>query len=176
MAEISLIPKKFSAPRYAADSFGVFLRISFVVFLAAAVFTGGLYLYRNFVKNNLERQKSVLEKLEIEFDPTSIAAWERLSNSIAAGRDILKNHAKPSFIFGDILEAHTLAAVSFSHFAYSAEQNTITLSGEAASYADVSSQSRVFESLPEIVSATFGNLSLRETGTINFNLNIVLKK
>lgn len=178
MAETSLIPKKFSVPRpmAAGEGFGAFFRIGLIVFLAAAVFTGGLYFYRNFLENSLISQKSILEKLEVEFEPSLIAELERVSNAIIAARDILRLHGKATPIFENILEKNTLAAVNFSTFAYSAEKNTITLGGEAASYADVASQSGVFEALPDVLSATFSNLSLRESGTIGFNLNIVLKK
>ncbi|OGF61943.1 hypothetical protein A2926_00485 [Candidatus Giovannonibacteria bacterium RIFCSPLOWO2_01_FULL_44_40] len=174
MAELSLIPKKNPAVRYVGESFGVLFRIGVIVLLGAAVFTAGLYLYRNFVKNNLARQKSVLEKLEIEFDPTSIAAWERLANSAAAGRAILKNHAKLSSVFS-MLEENTLANVSFGTFAYSSEKNTMTLGGEAAGYADVSLQANIFEGLKDVSSATFGNLFLRESGAVGFTLNIIFK-
>mgnify|MGYP001605676412 FL=1 len=75
-----------------------------------------------------------------------------------------------------MIEASALPTVSFSTFSYSAEKNTITLAGEAASYSDVSAQSSVFEALPTVDSATFGNLSLKETGAVGFILNIQLKK
>lgn len=175
MAEESLIPKKFPTVEYASEGFGVFLRISLIIFLVSLLLTAGVYLYRNFLKNNLERQKSVLQKLEIEFEPVTITELERVSNSIASAGDILRKHAKPSAVF-DTLEANALSTVSFNTFAYSTEKNTITLTGEAASYSDVSAQSSVFEALTNVGSATFGNLSLRETGAVGFILNVQFKK
>lgn len=176
MAETSLIPKKFPTPTQGrAEDFGVFFRVSLIIFLAVAVFTAGLYFYRNFAGASLTRQKSLLEKLEIEFEPSLIAELERLSNSIVAARDLLRLHGTASPVFY-ILEQSTLSSVSFSNFAYSADKNIISLSGDAGSYADVASQSRVFEALPNVVSATFSNLSLRESGAVGFNLNVVLRK
>lgn len=175
MAETSLIPKKFPTPMGSREDFGVFFRVSLIVFLAAAVFTAGLYFYRNFAGASLLRQKSLLEKLEVEFEPSLIAELERVSNSIVAARDILRLHGRTSPVF-DVLEQSTLSSVSFSNFSYSADKNIINLSGEAASYSDVASQSRVLEALPNIASATFSNLSLRESGAVSFNLNMVLKK
>ena len=176
MAEESLIPKKLPmGAAYPAGDFGIFLRIAFIVFLAAAFLAGGLYLYRNFLTNNLSRQKSVLAKLEVEFEPSLIKRLESVSNSITAARQILRNSVKTSALF-DMLEANTLPTVGFSTFSYSTEKNTVTLTGEASSYSDVSGQSSVFESLPQVESATFGNLSLKETGAVGFLLNIVLKK
>src|SRR3989344_975399 len=175
MAEESLIPKKFPTAQYASEGFGVFFRISAIIFLVSLLLTAGIYAYGNFLKNSLAGQKSVLKKVEIEFEPNTIAELERVSNAIAAAGDILRVHTMSSAIF-DMIEGGALPTASFNTFSYSAEKNMITLSGEAASYSDVSAQSSVFESLPNVESATFGNLALKETGAVGFILNIQLKK
>lgn len=175
MAEESLIPKKFPSAEYASEGFGVFLRISMIIFLVSLLLTAGIFAYGNFLKNNLASQKSVLQKVEIEFEPATIAELERVSGAIASAGDVLRAHTTSSAVF-DMIEVSALPTASFNTFSYSAEKNTITLTGEAASYSDVSTQSSVFEALPTVESATFGNLSLKETGTVGFILNIVLKR
>src|SRR3989338_626883 len=175
MAEESLIPKKFPTPQYGGGGFGIFFRISMIFFLASLLLTAGIYAYRKFLTNNLASQKLVLQKLEIEFEPATIAELERVSGAIAAAGNVLRAHTMSSAVF-DMVEASALSTVSFNTFSYSAEKNIITLAGEAASYSDVSAQSSVFEALPAVESATFGNLSLKETGTVGFILNIQLKK
>ena len=175
MAEESLIPKKIPTQQHSGEGFGVFLRISVIIFLVSLLLTAGLYAYGNFLKNNLANQKSVLQKVEIEFEPNTISELERVSNSIASAGDILRAHTMSSVVF-DMIEASALPTASFNTFSYSADKNTIILTGEAASYSDVSAQSSVFEALPNVESATFGNLSLKETGTVGFLLNIVIKK
>ncbi len=176
MAEESFIPKKLP-PRvaYPAEGFGLFFRIALILFLVAALFTGGLFVFRNFTLNNLNNQKSVLQKLEIEFEPKTVAELERVSNAIASAEDILRNRARISSVF-ELIEANTLNSVNFSNFSYSLDKNTAALSGEAASYRDVALQASVFESSPETASATFGNLALKDTGNVSFTLNIILKK
>src|SRR3989338_3705596 len=176
MAEEALIPKK--APRtamYPSEGFGVFLRIAFVIFLVAALFSGGLYLYKNYAANSLVRQRALLEKLKIEFDPSTIFELEKISKSIVAARGLLRGHEQTSKIF-DMLEAGTLPSVAFSSFSFSAERGAIGLAGEALSYGDVSLQANVFESLPSVLSTTFSNLSLKESGSVGFNMNILFKK
>ncbi len=175
MAEESLIPKKSPTAQYAPEGFGVFLRISAIIFLVSLLLTAGIYAYRNFLTNNLASQKSVLQKLEIEFEPATISELERVSGAIASAWDVLRAHTMSSAIF-DMIEASALPTASFNTFFYSAEKNMVTLTGEAASYSDVSAQSSVFEALPAVESATFGNLSLKETGTVGFILNVQLKK
>lgn len=145
------------------------------MFLVAALFTGGLFLFRNFALNNLNNQKSVLQKLEIEFEPKTVAELERVSRAIASAQDILRKHARLSFVF-KLIEDNTLNSVNFSNFSYSADKNTAALSGEAASYGDVSLQANIFESLQEAASATFGSLALKDTGNVSFALNIIFKK
>lgn len=176
MAEEALIPKKLPrATMYPSEGFGVFLRIVFVIFLVVALFSGGLYLYRNFAANSLNNQKAVLEKLKVEFDPSTIFELERISSSIVASRELLRNHAQVSTIF-KTLEDSTLPSATFSNFSFSADRGAIGLSGEAASYGDVSLQANFFESLPDVLSATFSNLNLKETGSVGFNMNVLFKK
>src|SRR3989338_5936644 len=177
MAEESLIPKKLPPKNfYPSEGVGMFFRLAFILFLLAAFLTGGLYLYKNFATSSLARQKETLQKLEIEFDPKTISELERVSLAISSAREILRAHLHTSEIF-DLIEQNILLTVGFNSFSYSADKNLISLNGEAASYADVSLQARVFESLPEVVSATFSNLSLKETtGGGTFAINIALKQ
>lgn len=146
-----------------------------MIFLVAAFFSGGLYLYRNFAANSLNKQKSVLEKLKVEFDPSTIFELEKVSKSIVSARDILRSHEQVSKVF-DTLETSTLPSVTFNSFSFSSDKGVIGLAGEAASYGDVSLQANVFESLPNVLSATFSNLSLKESGSVGFNMNILFKK
>ncbi len=176
MAEEALIPKKLPrASMYPSVGFGVFLRIVFVIFLVVAFFSGGLYLYRNFAANSLNNQKSVLEKLKVEFDPSTIFELERISKSIVAARELLRGREQVSKIF-NTLEASILPSVTFNTFSFSADKGAAGISGEAASYGDVSLQANFFESLPDVLSATFSNLNLKETGSVGFNMNILFKK
>lgn len=176
MAEEALIPKKLpKTTMYPSGGFGVFFRIVFIFFLVVALFSGGLYLYRNYASNSLANQKSLLEKLKIEFDPSTIFELERVSKSIVAARGILRSREQTSKIF-NMLEASTLPSVAFSSFTFSSERGAVGLAGEASSYGDVSLQANVFESLPSVLSANFSNLSLKESGSVGFNMNILFKK
>lgn len=173
----SLIPKRTSGGVAAfspAAGFGAFFRIAAVIFLVSAILTGGLYFYRNLVSNNLERQKSLLKKLEIEFEPSLISELESIAGAIRAAKEILTTKNKPSKVF-DILESHTLSNVSFSSFSYSRSVNSASLNGEAQSFADVYAQATIFESLPEVAGASFSNLSLRDLGSVNFALSLTFK-
>lgn len=179
MAEISsLIPKKTLGGGVSIASsvgVGVFFRISFILFLAVSMLSGGLYLFRNYTANQLAEQKSLLKKIEIEFEPTLIAELERVGRSIRAAKSILQTHAHTSKIF-ELLESHTLTNAAFSNFAFAIDKNTVAMNGDAPSYAAVAAQAAVFGALPEVASVAFSNLALKETGTINFAITINLKE
>ena len=180
MAEISsLIPKKTLGGGVSSIAssvgVGVFFRISFILFLASAMLTGGLYLFRNYTRNNLAEQKSLLQKISIEFEPTLIEELERVSKSIREAKEILRLHAHTSKIF-DLLESNTLTNVSFSGFAFSIDKNTVAMPGEAPSYAAVAAQAAVFGALPEVTATTFSGLSLKDTGVVSFTINLELKE
>ena len=154
---------------------GVFFRISFILFLAAAMLTGGLYLFKNYTANQLAEQKSLLKKIEIEFEPILIAELERVGRSIRSAKEILRQHVHTSKIF-DLLESHTLTNIAFSNFAFAIDKNTVNMLGDAPSYAAVAAQAAVFGALPEAASVAFYNLTLKETGTVNFTITINLKE
>ena len=175
MAEESLIPKKPTVKiPYEGGFFGVFFRLSFAFFIVAAILTGGLYLYRNFLINNLADQKATLQKLETDFEPALISELDKVSSSITNSKDLLKNHTKTSEVFA-ILEENTLPEISFGSFGYNTELKSLSLQGEAFSYSAISLQSSVFESLPSISSAKFSNLGLKDSGKVTFNLTIIFK-
>jgi len=180
MAEISsLIPKKTlggGASFASSVGVGVFFRISFILFLASAMLSGGLYLAENYIVTNLAKEKSLLKKIEIEFEPTLISELERVAKSIRAAQSILKTHAnaRTSKIF-DFLEAHTITELVFSSFDFSIDKKTATISGEAPNYTTIAAQASIFGSLPEAASVTYSNMALNKTGTVAFSMTINLK-
>jgi hypothetical protein len=178
MAEIStLIPKKTlggGANIATSVGIGVFFRISFIFFLASAALTGGIYLVDKYLTSTLNEEKSLLKKIEIEFEPVLIAELERVGASIRAAKAILQSHERTSNIF-NLLESQTLKDVSFSSFTFASDNRSITMSGIAPSYAGVAAQAAIFGALPEVVLVSFSNMSLNETGTVNFSVTINLK-
>ncbi len=175
MAEESFIPKKPTVKAsYEAVGFGILFRLSFILFIAASLLTAALYFYRNISFNNLSEQKSTLQKLETEFEPSLISQLDKASAAISRSKDLLKNHIKSSEVFL-MLEQNTLPEINFTSFSYASDKKSLSLAGEAASYADISSQSSVFESLPNIANVKFSNLGLRDNGRVTFDLIITFK-
>ena len=122
----------------------------------------------------MEESKSILSKLETEFDEALISEISKVSNSITAGKNELAKHLKQSDIFF-LLEENTLPQVFYNSFTFANGQKFLVLLGEALSYSAIASQSRTFESLDKIESAVFSNLTLRDTGRVAFTLTLNLK-
>lgn len=175
MAEQSLIPKK-TPHEERINSGGVFIVISAVFFIVSFVLSGGLYAYSKILQSSIAKQRIVLQNEESSFEQDTIAQHERTASSIAVARTLLARHMRQSPLFM-ILEKNVLPDVSFSSFSFAEGQRTITLLGEAGSYASVAFQARVFEEqVSEVAKATFAGLSLNDTlGTVNFQLAIALR-
>ncbi|MEK7560065.1 MAG: hypothetical protein AAB522_02075 [Patescibacteria group bacterium] len=172
----SLIPKKLasSPSTFIPEGSGALFRIAFIFFIAVAVLSGGLMLYRNYVVNSLEVDRATLAKLETEFDSAFVSEINRVSNSIVVAADMLDKHLKQSDIFL-LLEENTTPQVFYNNFIYAHDQKSLVLLGEAASYSAIALQAGIFESLDKIESAVFSNLTLRDTGKIAFTLTLNFK-
>ncbi len=152
----------------------MFFRLAVIFFIASAIFSGVLYFYKNILSNGFADQQAALKQLEIEFEPSLITELDRVATSIAAARDLVGKHVRQTAIFA-LLQENALPAVTFTSLSYNDEKKSLVLTGDAASYGDISNQSSVFESLSNVTGARFSNLALRESGRVSFNLTITFK-
>lgn len=174
MAEASLIPKKLpSVASQFGGGVGIFFRIGFVFFVVAILATGALFLYRMLLVSNLTKQRGALQELESQFPVADIERREEVARAIEASQALLDAHVRPSRIF-PLLQDNTLPTIFFSTFSYAETNRAIMVSGDAPSYQAVAQQASIFESLEEVASVTFSNLSLTSRGTVSFNFKIVL--
>ena len=151
-----------------------YLRFAFIFFFAVGILLGLLFFYRNYVSNSLNDGKANLTKLETDFDLTLISELRRISESIKVGKILLDNHLKQSDIFV-LLEENTVPQVFYNSFAYSHDQDSLVLMGEALNYSSVALQAGIFESLDAIEMSVFSNLTLRDTGRVAFTLTLNFK-
>lgn len=175
MLQTSLIPKKI-APRfsYSSETFGVFFRIAVIFFLIAGALAAGLFAYDSLLVQKLEEQKTVLQKLDNEIEPTLLAQLEKVAKDVGTARKLLERHVHLTKIF-QVLEENTLTVTKFNSFSYNDDSKTMALNGEAVSYAAVAAQARVFEKLQTVVSASFSNFQLQSNGNVSFSLNVIFK-
>ena len=154
---------------------GVFL---FYASLVVAVFVlltwGGLLVYRQTLRKNIENWKIRVEQLESELRPDLINQLLALSRRLGSAREVLTNHSFSSRVF-DLLEKDTHPQVDFSSFQFSAESRKVDLTARAANYRVVAEQVAFFEADPQIESVDFAGLHLDGRGAIAFRLTIKFK-
>ena len=176
MAEASLIPKKVPAgiEYYKTEGLGAFTRLALILLILAGALSGLLYLYKGLLVKQIDQQKAVLADLDERFEPSLIKELERIANSLNNAKSLINNHTFISPVF-DFLEKNTLPDVSFSTFNYSADKKILSLAGEAPSYTGIAAQAKIIQNQQEVLSATFSNTTLKETGAVNFTMSINFK-
>lgn len=144
--------------------------------MVSLVFFGGAYFYKQSLQKNVNEMAASLERAQNAFEPGLINELSRLSGSIIAAKQVLENHRVISKIL-NLIGALTLKDTTFSNFKYAARDNkiTIAMNGETKSYAGVALQAKLFEESGSVESVIFSNLSLKEAGKVNFNVELAIK-
>ncbi|MDA8611347.1 hypothetical protein N9L18_00585 [Candidatus Pacebacteria bacterium] len=149
---------------------------STVIFLAAALFAGGMFMYKLNLEQRIESQLQTLEKVRQTFEPNFIAQATRLNNRIVAAGRILERHLAPSAIF-ELLEEFTLQTVAFKTFEFTDNADgevVIKGAGEGDSFRSVVLQSDEFGSSGYMRDVLFADLEPNQRGNVQFSFEAVL--
>lgn len=173
MADIqSFIPKRTPSgiakrPEIRRTPIDRFIILPSFVLLISIVLTGGIFLYRQFLKNRIEDLNANLSRIEGQFEAPLISELTRISKEIEAAKLVLANHIQNSRIF-DFLEEYTHRSVYFNSFSFDGSE--AVLGGVAPSYTVLAEQMRLLESSGVITSIRISNLGLRDTGELGFDI------
>ncbi len=174
--QTSFIPKKPLVPERAVKSrpIGLLTFISIIIFLTAVVAAGALYIYKGVLQNSLTQMQNDLELAKNRFDPSQISQLNTLDRRLSAASTVLGQHISISPIF-QALQDVTLKSISYDKFGYTTGSGgnqavTVQLSGVAADYASVALQSDLFAKDKFFIDPVFSNLSLDNSGKVNFDL------
>lgn len=173
--QTSFIPKQpitSEAPHRTSAS-GLFFLFGFIIFMASLASAGGVFIYSEIVKKNINDGKDQLTLNKNAFDPNTISQITRLNDRINAADFLLKKHKSVSTLFL-VLSNATLKTVQFNDFNYSGIEDKIVLSmrGEAPNYETVALQAKEFTNpnLKNVFrSPLFGDLALDVQGTVSFS-------
>ncbi len=175
--QTSFIPKKTIVKERVISTRSVsFLSvISFFIFLAVLLGTGGLYFYRDSLEKNIDNTKNTLSLSQNRFEPARIAELKALDNRLIAAKDILTKHVSVTPIFEE-LQSVTMKTVRFTSFDYTlpGEQGgrvAIRLNGIAIGYRSVALQADIFADNEHFIDPVFSNLQLDEKGNVAFDLD-----
>ncbi len=175
----SFIPKKTVAPEQAKKTGAidfVFL-IAMVIFLATLFSSIGVFLYKNFLNNQIEEGSIMLEREKDNFDIDSIKQFSRLGERIKISETLLNNHVDLTGLF-EVLQINTLKTVQFKSFDYSLDEKgmVIVMEGTARDYSTVALQSDIFGEHTMIKDTVFSNLDVNEEGFVVFDFSATIDK
>lgn len=173
--QTSFIPKQpvtSEAPHHTSAA-SLFFLFAFIIFMASLASAGGVFIYNEIIKKNIEDGKKQLTLNRNAFDPNTISQITRLNDRINAADNLLKKHKSVSTLFL-VLSNATLKNVRFSDFNYTGAEDKIALSmrGQATSYETVALQAKEFTNpnLKNVFrSPLFGDLTLDTQGNVSFS-------
>ena len=180
--QTSFIPKKpitLSTPYMPGASYtpNIFFVISIVILVLALLLYGGVFLYEKYLNSKIEGLKTILADAGTSFDKSQIKKFEEVDKKIRSAETLLARHVAPSLFF-KILQSITLESVRFKDLSFSSappNQVTISLNGEARSYAALAVESQVILKNAYIKNAVFSDLKLGQSGTVLFRLGATVK-
>ena len=173
--QTSFIPKQpvnAEAPHHTSAA-SLFFLFAFIIFMASLASAGGVFIYGEIIKKNINEGKAQLTLNKNAFDPNTISQITRLNDRINAADSLLKKHKSVSTLFL-VLSNSTLKNVRFTDFNYSGVDDKIVLSmrGQAVSYETVALQAKEFTNpnLKNVFrSPLFGDLTLDTLGNVSFS-------
>ncbi|MBL7045316.1 MAG: hypothetical protein ISR98_01820 [Parcubacteria group bacterium] len=179
----SFIPKKslavssnLKSPNDGQKSIGIIFLISLIIFVGMIVLSIALFLYQQFLIQNLERKSDSLDRARAAFEPAIIQEIERLDSRMRSANQILSEHKAVSSFFS-LLEANTLVSMQFENLNYETDemgQAKVTMKGKAPSFSSVALQSDIFGENKFIHDPIFSNLNLDREGFIGFDFTATI--
>jgi len=170
----SFIPKaRLTAPTYSRKSVGVGFFIALLLLLLSAGIFGGLYFYKKSLQTEIGSAAVSLELAKKAFEENLITSLSQLNSSVNVAKVLFGQHQATTQVF-KLIGDSTLKDVSFSNFNYnfSGKSATVSMNGEAKSYASVAIQAKIFEESGFIDKVIFSGLSLKGAGKVNFNVEL----
>lgn len=172
--QTSFIPKKPLSPDTRGGThrvIGFFSLGSLIIFVSVLALSVGVFLYQQFLLQNISSMKRSLDRARAAFEPALIEELKRLDSRIEMAKKLLGVHAAATPIFR-LLELNTLQNVRFSDFNYAAsggETVSVTMKGEARSFSALALQADLLASRREIRDPVFSNLTPDKGGLVGFS-------
>ncbi len=174
--QTSFIPKKPLSPddhRAGRRVVGFFSLGSLIIFISVLALSVGVFLYQQFLLQNINAMKRSLDRARAAFEPSLIAELRRLDTRIETAKKLIGVHVAATPVF-HLLELNTLQNVRFSDFSYTAtggDSVSITMKGEARSFSAIALQADLLASRREVKDPVFSNLTPDKGGLVAFSFS-----
>lgn len=180
----SFIPKKGTETtrRRRKHALSVFTLAGFVVFFAAVLAAGSMFLYEQLLEQSIESKRQQIIEIRESLEPSLIRELIRLDERLTIGTQLLNNHVAVSSLF-EHLEDITLETVRFERFELSIPKSSsggvdieLGLGGSAIGFSAVALQSDEFAESTYLESPLFSNFVITDTGDVTFAASAVVNK
>ena len=177
--QTSFIPKKSiteasgtqSSKEHSSNIFSI---ISTAIFVLTLLAYGGLYIYKNSVKNQIVQADKDLNDARKVFQVDTIQDLIDANDRIMAIKSLLNKHTVVYKIL-TLLQTLTAKDVRFSDFAYTNKGGvSIIMAGESRGYNAMAFQSDIFSKSEYIKDQSFSEFSLSENGNVKFKISLSL--
>lgn len=176
--QTSFIPKKpvvaGVAYRSEGQGIGLLSLIALILVIIAGLASLGIFLYGQFLSSNIEKIGEELAQVKESLDQSALNTFQSLGAKTASAEGLLKNHTAFSLVTG-FLESVALKNVRFKDLSFDARPGTsatITLRGEAQSYAALASQVNALKVFDQIGEIAVSDITLDEKGNVTFSLKL----
>ncbi|HWO07308.1 MAG TPA: hypothetical protein VNM40_01855 [Candidatus Paceibacterota bacterium] len=162
--------------RRRGGSFDFLILIALVLFVASATLAVGVFLYVQFLQSSNASKLQQLERAKAAFEPALIQELTRLDDRMRAADEVLAQHIAPSALL-KLFEQLTLQTVSFSSFAFTTNNGTISISmkGLAQSVNSIALQADLLSRSGVIVNPIFSDIN-RQIGGVRFNFSADVRR
>ena len=173
----SFIPKKQLTATFRGNEtrsrVSLFFLISIILFVVSLILAAGVFFLQKYKTNTIQTKVASLERARGLFEPDLIRELIDVDVRIKSANEVINNHISASSFF-KLLEQVTIKTIRFKDLELSAGENntySITMNGEADSYASVALQSSLFGGNKYILEPIFSDFELTEKGNVLFNFS-----
>lgn len=181
--QTSFIPKKPVVKEEPTNKpVGLFTIIALFFFVAMAIGSGAIYLYKKNLTKKVVDMEQALFLAKGRLEETRINELQELDKRLIASTEILSKHIAVTPIF-QALQEITRKEIRFTKFSYELgtdqDQNSgrilVKLSGVARSYKEIALQAELFSIKNKLlIDPIFSNLSLDDKGNVLFDLEFLV--
>jgi len=175
--QTSFIPKKiYAKSKLRGKNYGGLLMIiAVVIFVMMILVAGTVFLYRQYLTNEISKMANTLEREKGGFDTETIQELNRMDKRIELSKKILDEHMTLVPLIKS-LEKNTLRRVRFDNldFSFDGGKWLIEMDGVADSYATVALQADIFGKNNNMSELMFSNLGVNFDGNVVFNVSAVI--
>ncbi len=170
--QASFIPKKDNTGGFAyKTSGGLFSFFSSLIFIVTLVSSLGVFAYDKYLSGRIARMENNLTLARQSLRPDLIKELSRSDARLVSAKELIDKHITLSSFF-EFLQINTLKSVRFNGMSFSKGEGdtfTVTMKGEARTYATVALQASIFSSDSNLINPQFSDLDLNENGMVVFS-------